>query len=285
MVLSLEGQGLRSQNETPSHDPIFDPPQDAIARILPLLVDERELRILGHSVFANNLFYDLGDGRIVKTGVNVSVNEAKAMVFVRQNTTIPVPEVYMVFQHDGATCIVMELVGGVALREAVDHDETGSYNPSRPLVTEAQVLSIMQQLKGFIAELRDLGRRFPQNKPQFGSWPDGPYRTSYFYGAFPTTPFTSVDEFHAYFLDRLRLLTQEQATYDLLDQEKARAENEDVDWETFGWYPEFWEYMGIGNEVMGRVISQAIRSVFGEMPPVSETYRYVHTCLTLHDFY
>ncbi|KAI0707552.1 kinase-like protein [Cerioporus squamosus] len=289
-------------------DAVFEPPEDAIAKILPFLTYERELRILGRSVFANNLFYDMGDGRVVKTGVNVSVNEAKTMMFVRKHTSIPVPEVHMVFQHDGATHIVMERIDGVALREAANHDETGSFNPTGALVTADQVVSIMQELKCFIAELRELGRRFPQQQPQFGSWPDGPFRNSYFYDAFPPRPFHSVDEFHAYFLNRLRPLTEGEATYDLLEKvRRESAESEPVlthgdlaprnilikngrivavvDWETFGWYPDFWEYMGVGNEVMPRVTSRAIEATFGKTSLVCETYRYVHACLTQHDLF
>ncbi len=285
-------------------DSIFKPPTEAIAKILPFLVDERELRILGHSVFANNLFYDLGDGRIVKTGVNASIMEAKAMMFVRQHTSIPVPEVHMVFQHEGVTHIVMDLIDGIALREAVDHDDTGSFNPTGALVTADQVLSIMQQLKGFIAELRELGRRFPQQEPHFGSWPEGPFRNSYFHPAYPQNPFTSVDEFHAHFLDRLRLLgPQVQETYDMLEGARSECGESEpvlshgdlaprnllvkdgrivavVDWETFGWYPDFWEYMGVGNEATPRPTFQAIKAVFGDTPFVCETYRYVHACLT-----
>ncbi|RDX46137.1 hypothetical protein OH76DRAFT_1531535 [Lentinus brumalis] len=167
MVLVSEQPGLNTHSDT--RDPIFEPPKEAIAKILPFLVYKRELGILGHPVHANNLFYDLEDGRIVKTGVSTSVYEAKVMMFVRNHTSIPVPEVHMVFQHDGATHIVMDLIDGIALREAVDHDDTGSFNPTGALVTAVQLLSIMQQLKGFIAELRELGRRFPQQEPHFGS--------------------------------------------------------------------------------------------------------------------
>ncbi|KAI0707567.1 hypothetical protein C8T65DRAFT_740346 [Cerioporus squamosus] len=242
---------MASESDRPSpdtqsggtHDPIFEPPEEAIAKILPFLVDERELRILGHSVFANNLFYDLGDGRIVKTGVDASDDEAKAMMFVREHTTIPVPEVHMVFQYNGATHIVMERIDGVALREAVDHDETGSSNPNGALVTAGQVVSIMQQLKGFIAELRELGRRFPQEEPQ------------------------------------LRVVAR--GSFPQLDGHILAI----VDWETFGWYPDFWEYMGVGNEATPPATFQAIKTVFGDTPFVCETYRYVHSCLTYPFYY
>ncbi len=204
----------------------------------------------------------------------------------------------------------MDLVDGVALREAACLDDAGERNltGAGALVTADQVVSIMQQLKGFIAELRELGRRFPQQQPHFGSWPDGPFRNNYFHDAPPPRPFHSVDEFHAYFLDRLRPLWEAKDTYDLLEQVRGEGEESEpvlthgdlaprnilvkdgrivavVDWETFGWYPDFWEYMGIGDEVMPRVTFRAIEATFGKTPLVCETYRYVQACLTQHDLF
>ncbi|RDX46144.1 kinase-like protein [Lentinus brumalis] len=283
---------------------IFDPPQDAIDQVLPLLVHERQLKVLGHAMFASNLFYDLGDGRIVKTGMNTSVEEAKAMVFVRKHTSIPVPEVYMVFQHGGATHIVMELIDGVALREAAELEPDGMTSSGHGLVTDQDLASIMQQLRDYIRELRELGRRHPPSQPHFGSWPDGPFRNSYFASAPPETAFESVDAFHAYFLDRLRPLSREKATYDQLVIARSQSQESEpvlthgdlaprnilvkngcivgvVDWETFGWYPGFWEYMGIGNEGSSDRVYQAIEDVFGMTSFVCETYQFVHACLTL----
>ncbi|KAI0707550.1 kinase-like protein [Cerioporus squamosus] len=281
MVSESEPSVSVTQSET--HDPIFEPPQDAIEKVLPLLVHERQFKVLGQTMFASNLFYDLGDGRIVKTGMTTSIEEAKAMIFVRTHTSIPVPEVYMVFQHAGATHIVMELINGVALREAAELDAD---DPASGLVTDEDLANIMQQLKDLIHELRELGRRYPPTQPHFGSWPDGAFRNSYFAAAPPETTFETVDAFHAYFLDRLRPLIREKATYDQLAIARSQSQESEpvlthadlaprnilvkdgrivavVDWETFGWYPDFWEYMGIGNEGCSGRVYQAIEDVFG----------------------
>ncbi|TFK88538.1 hypothetical protein K466DRAFT_613316 [Polyporus arcularius HHB13444] len=242
LVSGPEHPGLETR------DPIFEPPEEAIVKILPFLVYRRELRILGHPVHANNLFYDVEDGRIVKTGVSASVYEAKVMIFVRNHTSIPVPA---------------------------------------------------RRRYPYTARLDGTGERTPAS-------PDSLVTSDQFHDAPPSRPFHSVDEFHAYFLDRLRPLWEAKDTYDLLEQVRSKGEESEpvlthgdlaprnilvkdgrivtvVDWETFGWYPDFWEYMGIGDEVMPRVTFRAIEATFGKTALVYETYRYVQACLTQHD--
>ncbi|KAI9062169.1 hypothetical protein FKP32DRAFT_1677503 [Trametes sanguinea] len=101
---------------------IFDPPQEEIERILPHLVwPDRTLHVLGKRAHGHNTIYDLGDGRVVKTGPT-ALHSTRPMIFVRAHTNIPVPKVYMVFNHRGSTHIVMERIDGVALREAQKYD-------------------------------------------------------------------------------------------------------------------------------------------------------------------
>ena len=80
----------------------------------------------GHG-FSQCTFYNLGDGRLVKTGPPASITEAFAMVFVRAQTRIPVPEVFMVFQRQGLMHIVMELVPGPTLADLLS---TGPLTPT-----------------------------------------------------------------------------------------------------------------------------------------------------------
>lgn len=61
------------------------------------------------------------DGKtVVKTGENTRLAEANTMRFIRENTNIPIPEVYDAYTHDetGHVCIVMERVEGQTLQEA-----------------------------------------------------------------------------------------------------------------------------------------------------------------------
>ncbi|KAI0777400.1 kinase-like protein [Trametes elegans] len=286
----------------PSH--IVNPTKEEIDKIVPHLVwPDRTLRALGQEVFGQGTLYDLGDGRIVKTGPAVSAEEAKAMIFVRTYTSIPVPEVYMVFEYEGATHIVMERVDGVALREAHEHDADGNWSPDDALVSQDGLRSIMHHLRQVIEELRDLGHRFLRAQPTtFGSWPDGPFRNPFFAIDKPAAPFSSERGFHEYFLRRLEE-HRDTSTYHAVEQlwrEGAESipvlthgdlaprnilvkDNRIVaivDWETLGWYPAFWERMGVGNEPLHGNLAPVIDEVFGEDPEVCWTYRSVHACLT-----
>ena len=287
---------------------VFHPSDDAVEEIVALLSASDKLKVLGQTVWCQgvNAIYDLKDGRIVKTGGSVSVDEARAMVFVRTYTSIPVPEVHMVFQRDGRTHIVMERVDGVALREAVSIGPDGLPS-SEGLVKEEQMIEIMKQLKEIVRELQELGRRSPPENGWFGAWPSGPFTNSYFGGLIdkPAEPFKSVDEFHAYFLVCLDELEIEsiRLTYD--DLVKVRSEAQEhapvlchgdlapqnllvkngrivavVDWETFGWYPNFWEEVALRDKMAGERTFYAIEEVFGTPSYASDTYYYVFACIS-----
>ena len=250
---------------------------------------------------SQSTFYNLGNGRVVKTGYRTSMEEAYAMVFVRAHTKIPVPEVFMVFDHAGLVHIVMELVKGTALREAVCYDADGAPTDGEGTATNAQIHAVMLQLRGIVEELRELGRRFAPTRSMLGSLSGGRYSNTYFLENLPPARFESIADFHAYWLkrvqpcksmdgdayDHLKRLAREsvlepskagipQLTHGdlaprniIVDDGKIAAI---VDWETFGWYPDFWEDMGIHNEVMPSRVRREIERVFGKMTDVTRTY-------------
>ncbi|TBU29392.1 kinase-like protein [Dichomitus squalens] len=281
---------------------IFNPSRDAIDDVLRLL--GKTLKPLGEELWSRNEFHDLGDGRVAKVGPTVKIYEARVMHFVRSHTNIPIPELHMAFEHDGQTYIVMELVGGISLRDATHTNVDGSPNHGLGpgLVSDDEMLTIIEDLKNVVEELRQLGRRFPPRNPWFGAWPEGPLSNCYTCDALPTAPFNNIDEFHAYFLERLRPRWTEVSTYGALEQVRREAQDHApvlthgdlaprnvlvkggrvvsvVDWETFGWYPDFWDRMGIENESLDPRTHQAITAVFGERPFASEVYFYVEGCL------
>ncbi|KAI9062168.1 hypothetical protein FKP32DRAFT_1677502 [Trametes sanguinea] len=158
----------------------------------------------------------------------------------------------------------------------------------------------MRELQHFIDELRDLGRRFPLKEPQYGSWPSGPYHNSYYASHLPATPFHTVSEFHDYWLKRLDKTKSDAETHEdlqlLLSGSACHASTpvlcygdlaprnilvkDDrivgiVDWETFSWYPAFWEEMAARNELMSKRLSEAQRDVFGEISWESEVGVYL----------
>ncbi|KAI0765206.1 kinase-like protein [Fomes fomentarius] len=252
--------------------------------------------VLGSEVQAQSQLFDLGDGRVVKTGFAVSLDEARAMVFVRTYTSIPVPEVYMVFKHNGDVHIVMERVDGLPLDNLADLEQTTIERVDKPL-SEEELVSIMHQLHNIVQELRDLGRRFPRKTASFGSWPEGPFKNSFFSELMPFKPFLSVDEFHANFLERLEAKYPEGRTYQELQSVQREGKPYSpllthgdlaprnllvkdgrivavLDWETFGWYPEFWEEMGIWNASIPLRLQRAIVEVFGERSFAADVYRY-----------
>ncbi|KAI9062198.1 kinase-like protein [Trametes sanguinea] len=284
---------------------IFDPPQAEIDRILPHLDwPDRTLSVLGESVHGQGTIYDLDDRRVVKTGRAVSVNEAKAMIFVRAHTTIPIPEVYMVFKHEGLVHIVMERVDGVDLGRAQKRDANGEQSLDGGMVTAEGMRNIVEHIHRIIDEIRDLGRRFPLKEPHFGSWPDGPFCNSYFGEDPPTSPYTSYAEFHGYFLKRFAPRYSDSPMYsdlqklvrespqevtpvlshgDLADRNILVKDNRIVavvDWETLGWYPEFWEVMGVRNSYGGQELRDATRAVFGPATAAELTYQYATACLS-----
>ncbi|RDX46123.1 kinase-like protein [Lentinus brumalis] len=278
---------------------VFEPTAEAVQETLRLMAED--YTGLEGAGSCQSTFYNLGDGRLVKTGHRTSMEEAYAMVFVRAHTKIPVPQVFMVFQHAGLVHIVMELVKGTALREAVYYDADGVPTAGDGMVTNAQLQSIMLQLRGIVEELRDLGRRFAPTRPTLGSLTGGRYTNTYFLEDLPSARFEPGADFHAYWLKRvqpfknmdgeayehLKRLARESALHpsradaprlthgDLAPRNIIIEDGKIVaivDWETFGWYPEFWEDMGIHNEVMPGRVREAIERVFGKMTDVTRTY-------------
>ncbi|TFY77019.1 hypothetical protein EWM64_g6992 [Hericium alpestre] len=266
-------------------DAVLNPSQDAIDDVVERMKRAPRLRINGKTVWAKCLLQDLGDGRIVKSGPRVSVDEVKAMLFIRAYTTIPVPEPSMFFVHEDMAHIVMELVEGVPIGEAF---QAG-------LISEEETRTIAREWRAIAGVIQELGRRHPHF--EFGSWPEGPYNNTYFYGALPTEPFRSVDAFHAYWnglLAKSSYLAGDTAHQQL---QALREESEPhapvlahgdlsprnilvkdgklvavVDWETFGWYPDFWEEMGMWNEVMRRDLKAIIQDVCGQESEAASVY-------------
>ncbi|KAI9061626.1 kinase-like protein [Trametes sanguinea] len=303
--------GVDTNDLHPAH--IFNPPQEEIDRIVPRLVwPQGKLHVLGLEVHGQNAIFDIGDGRVVKTGPTASVDEAKTMLFIRAHTTIPVPQVYMVFKHDGRVHIVMERIDGVALRESHVYNADGSIDPENALTSKEGLRSVMLQLQQIIDELQNLGRRFPQDEPQLGSWTSRAYRNSYFVEDLPAIPFRTLSEFHGYWakrlegrfqgsgvavaqplIEKLRQLrddpSQKEPCVPVLSHGDLAPRNilvqgdrivAIVDWETFAWYPAFWEVMGVKNELMLKALVEVQKDVFGETTVEVKLYLGVMSCLT-----
>lgn len=194
----------------------------------------------------------LADGKtVVKMGEYTRETETKTMEFVRRNTTIPVPEVYNVYKDEstGFVCIVMEFVPGTRLDEAW------------PSLSEGDKKSVIQQLRGYFDQLRQIKGSFIGGIDGSGCdeqlFPDdssfwGPYKDE---GEFNQA---LVGAWSANYADDpfIRLLSQMQASI-MKDHDIVMTHNDFaprnilfdglkvvaiVDWQRSGFYPEYWEY-------------------------------------------
>lgn len=112
-----------------------------------------------HPLFVNYAF-KLSPTLAVKHGYGIEFREAQNMLFVEQNTTIPVPKVYAVYSHpmpdryDYAedeektyyehTYIFMDLLPGATVEESWDQWD------------QATRLNIQNELKDYIRQLREI---------------------------------------------------------------------------------------------------------------------------------
>jgi tRNA A-37 threonylcarbamoyl transferase component Bud32 len=190
-------------------------------------------------------------------GANDQPNEALALRFIKEHTTIPVPEVI----SSDWDRITMEYVEGQTLHQAW------------PVLTLDQRSGILAQLSDYIAQMRALGGIYLGRLDGQGVMLPS---------IFPRSggPFGTLTEFHDWLVQpplRLeaesmywhQITTQLGAEYsivfthgDISSRNIIISEGRIVallDWEFAGWYPEYWEYVfalrGLDNidwETLGR---------------------------------
>lgn len=194
--------------------------------------------------------YKIREDTVVKFGDVVRMAEAAAMRFVREKTSIPVPEDFDAYTQDGSKygCVVVEYIEGRQLDQVWEtYDET-------------QKEGIVSQLRGHIHELRSISGTF------VGSV-DGTYCADQFFSDDPTSygPFESEDAFNDGFVRAVRAQGSHTWTKTVarfikaLPSHKIVLTHNDlaprnilvrdgkvvaiVDWELSGFYPEYWEYV------------------------------------------
>lgn len=118
----------------------------------------------------------------IKHGKN-NLTEAHTMVFIAQNTLIPVPKVYCAFSRKGQDYILMQRIPGNMLV---------SGGPSRSNESRS---AILQQLKNMIAQLRTISPQMPLGVVNVLGGPIFNYRLPLhnLHG-----PFASIEDFHLY---------------------------------------------------------------------------------------
>jgi aminoglycoside phosphotransferase (APT) family kinase protein len=209
----------------------------------------------------------------VKFGRRTSVQEGMNMLFVAQSTSIPVPKVYAIFEHEHEghrLCfIVMEYIAGKLLIELWE---------SKPLKQPGKKREIATTLRGYMNELRSL-----PSHGYYGSLWRGPYRAMELQNikdqSLPPDPMTTGPhdteqelcdalwgswvkalypsptgpESRARFVKRWRRIYRAYFKGDGIpvfthgDFERVNIIVADdgrlvmIDWEFSGWYPKFWE--------------------------------------------
>jgi tRNA A-37 threonylcarbamoyl transferase component Bud32 len=63
----------------------------------------------------------IGANVVVKFGPKVILAEAEAVMYIRNNTTIPVPKILDAYSKDGSNYIIMEYLDGDLLKEVWQH--------------------------------------------------------------------------------------------------------------------------------------------------------------------
>lgn len=198
--------------------------------------------------------YRLNASTIAKTGDGVNMSEAATLRYVRQHTSIPVPEVFESYIHPetGHPCIVMEYIEGKTLDE-----EWSAYS-----VEEKK--KVIGQLKGYIGQLRSIKAQ------KIGTVDGGRVQDQLFDDADElrmVEPFDGVDAFHEGLIVVLELkgkkskkkimeqftgeVSKGKAYRIMLTHNDIVARNvmvkgdnvcAIVDWELAGFFPEYWEY-------------------------------------------
>lgn len=196
------------------------------------------------------------NGKTIAKHSNYALHEAAAMKFVRNHTSIPVPRVHGVYPdiiHTGATketgWITMDYVDGVALLAVWEH------------MSEAQKSRVGEQLKDFFTQLRSL----PQSHPgRVCSLTGEALVDCRLKSGRVNGPFSSVESFHDYLFTLatrnlppyiVAKVPRHRNNYEvvfthadihgnhiILDRDDLGKVIGIIDWETAGWFPEYWEF-------------------------------------------
>ncbi|KAH6916899.1 kinase-like domain-containing protein [Coprinopsis sp. MPI-PUGE-AT-0042] len=196
--------------------------------------------------------------RCVKFGWRVHAREAMSMEYVRRNTKIPVPQVHWFWRDDERHqgFIVMELIQSACLERIA----VGMPAAQREHVA-AQIVDYVQQLRALGGtSVNPMGSWNPK-KPQQPVTYDNVFFTHPVKSLRPTAPFQSLEELRQYCLSRRAAKVPPLSTPPHLDingvadqvflthgdmsPRNILVEGSNVvailDWDTFGWYPGFWE--------------------------------------------
>ncbi|KAF8531661.1 kinase-like domain-containing protein [Gautieria morchelliformis] len=210
---------------------------------------------LGRKIFPriNGLVYRIDRKRLLKCNTQLTLTEVLTMDYVSRNTSIPIPRILDVFlapEYQGKVLmhVVMEFIPGVELEVVW----------KRMPMEERR--DIMLQLRGYLSQLRRLK---PPHPGAVEAIYGRPCQTR-FIRYDPFGPFPTVQDFHTFLgtkyvqdhsdkfdekdiLDKTATRTYATAfTHGDIAPRNILVKNKKIvailDWESAGWYPEYWEY-------------------------------------------
>ncbi|KAK9762581.1 anthranilate synthase / indole-3-glycerol phosphate synthase [Basidiobolus ranarum] len=186
------------------------------------------------------------DGKIVKYGHNVTLEEARTIKFIKEHTSIPVPEIYDYYTDNGSNYIVMEYIEGTSLENKLTNKE----------LDEVDIDNICLQLREYVNQLRNIKGNYigtisktSISDVMFGVI--GPYENEKALNAHILEGVAqTLKNYYADFLRSMFISKGESSFYlthgDLTPRNIIIGENNKIigiiDWEGSGYLPEYWEY-------------------------------------------
>ena len=177
---------------------------------------------------------------VIKFGPGIDPREAKTMQFIRQATTIPVPEA----RDDGPDVLITSYVEGDNLRDCWK-----DLSSDKQKILAEQMRSILQQLRAVKGNYIGGVDRGPAIDRRRGDRVGGPFESE---GEFNDFLLASMSP-GSPMLHREAMQQAMEKRYEIVFSHadlnlhniivKAGKIVALVDWETAGWYPEYWEYV------------------------------------------
>ena len=188
--------------------------------------------------------------KVIKSGDDLRAAEVASLRFIAERTTIPVPKVHDVqFDSNGKlTAITMEYMPGKRLDRVWKH------------LAASQKLAVVEQLKGYVAELRALkgtyigsvggGKAVSTNRSKVEG---GPFENEALFNEFlcanigPGLPGIVTDiarDSLAAKGHEIVFTHADLAPHNILvDDRDGGLVTAVLDWDAAGWYPEHWEFV------------------------------------------
>jgi Phosphotransferase enzyme family len=224
------------------------PSTDAIESATEIFLEQTARKVVG-----------IGPHFIVKYGLAICLEEGRTMVFLKNNTAVPVPQIYALFNSDanGKSYVIMERARGESLDTVWDS------------MNDVQKEKVASQLRSVLVELRSLPT--PGGYCSLGVKPlrdhifytgdeeksqnlEGPFRSEpelndaliRKYLASGYLPVGKADlyrrSFPTIFYGHPPTFTHGDFQRKNIIMESESGRLSIIDWEFAGWYPSYWEY-------------------------------------------